>query len=143
MTEKSSKSDFNKAKGSTEKKNEPDYSHKQVIEKTDMYAKFAKTGEQQKNMRDIKDKYVKRKEELQQRRYTRNRNYFLGRDANIHPEETLKRLERQDKQQDQRMRNRTMKEAKSYYHRNYSLSKTTFKETANKTKTKDQSMDKS
>lgn len=121
MNDKSIKKDFGKAsKKPTVQRN---YSHKELVEKIDRYATVAKTEDQKKEMLDIKDKYIKRSQELPGRRFARNLHYQQGIRASIHTRETLKSFDKQDKLQDQRDRNRVVKQAKEYYHKNYSLTK--------------------
>ena len=141
MEGKTRKPRFNKASGFVKLQRHSNYAHKHLIQKIDHYAHFAKTAQQQKDMLSIKAHYVVRKEQLQRVRYgQRTSNYLLGIRTGIHPKSTLERLGLQDKQQDQRTRNHTAKDAKNYYHRNYSLSKS-FKETLNRTKSKERDKD--
>lgn len=141
MDGKSSKDSFMKASSKPMPKR--NYSHREIVEKTDRFASVAKTGDQKKDMLEIKDNYYLDKEKANVNRFIRNRNFEMGKRAGLHQGRTREDLERQDKVQDQDKRNKTMKAAKTYYHKNYSLSKT-FKEAAKKpkTKTRDVSKDK-
>ncbi len=121
MNDRTIKENFNKkAKKPTIQRN---YSHKELIEKIDRYASVAKAKDQKKEMLDIKERHIKRTQELPGRRFARNLHYQQGIRRSIHPRETLENLNKQDKLQDQRDRNRVVKKAKDYYHKNYSLTK--------------------
>ena len=138
----SSKGNFNNSgKKPKVTKNVRNYSHKEVVIKSDRYASVAKTGKQQKDMQEIKDQYFKRSLEKQVNRGERDRNLRMGIDAHIHRRDVLERQEKQDKVIDQSDRNKTMKKAKEYYQRNYSTTKA-FKEVNKKPKVKSKGMDK-
>lgn len=142
MDGKTSKPAFNtEAKKEPEKpKSKRNYSHWTLLEKTDLYASMAKTGQQQKEMLDIKDEYLADKNKKTVNRVAQHFNLAMGIRAGIHARGAIERSEEYNKNIDQHKINQTMKKAKTYYHRNYSLSKT-FK--GSKEKTKDRGMDKS
>ena len=119
------------------------YSNEEVVKKTDHMASVAKTAEQKKEMLDIKDRYFQRSLKKQANRGERRHNLEMGIRAGIHPRGVIEREDAQNKIADQQDRNRTVKEAKNYYHRNYSLSKE-FKDPKprRKVKTKNKGMDK-
>jgi len=84
MDGKTSKPAFDKAR--TNKKSVPrrNYTHKELIMKTDAYASVAKTKEQEKEMLDLKDEYYVDKEKTVVNRFVRNRNFEMGKRAGLH-----------------------------------------------------------
>jgi len=140
MDGKTSKPAFDKAR--TNKKTMPrrNYTHKELIMKTDAYASVAKTKEQEKEMLDIKNEYYVDKEKTNVNRFVRNRNFEMGKRAGLHQGKTIEDLERQNKVVDQGKRNKAMDKAKTYYYKNYSLPKI-HKEAVERSKSKDISKD--
>ncbi len=141
MEDKTSKPDFNKSNGAEKPKFHRNYTGKEMIQIIDGYASVAKTPEQEKDMLDIKDDYIRTREQRIASMPARDRYYQDGIEAGLHPRETLENLDRQAREQDQRDRNRAVDKAKTYYHRNYSLSKD-FKESLNRPRPKDRDMTK-
>lgn len=137
MEGKSSKPAFDKANPKQEKPKR-NYSHKKLMRSIDAYASVAKTAQHKKEMLDIKDNYVLDKEKANADRTTQRINLRQGYRAGIHHRSAMGHVENNERQADQQNRNKTMDKAKSYYHRNYSLSKN-FKAVA---KDKDKTMDK-
>lgn len=138
---KTSRPDFDRAKGGGKPKQARNYSHGQLVSKIDRYASVAKTGKQKKDMLGLKEGYEQENERKAMNRGARDEHFRQGQRAGIHQMDTLQGLHGQDRETDQRDRNRTAKEAKRYYHRNYSLSKS-HREAASKGKGKDITVDK-
>lgn len=133
MKGESNKDRFNKkSKKSVPKRN---YSEREVVVKIDRFSSVAKTAKQKNKMLKIRQEYYAGKEKTAVHRFIRNKNFELGKRAGLHSTKTMEDLQLQDKTQDQNRRNTTMEKAKTYYHKNYSLSKR-HKETVQKSKTK-------
>lgn len=141
MTDDTSKTDFNQSGANRKNLPKRNYTHKQVIQKTNTMARLAKTAEQQKDMLALKDRYLKRKDHISRMRPFRDANLLMGMRAGIHQGDVFKWQQQEDKVADQYARNRTMKKANALY-RNYSLSKTFNNHAPPKGKNKDKEMDK-
>ena len=112
------------------------YSHKELIEFVQHYGNFTKTEQQQKDMDDIIDQYRDTQQKKSENRGHRNNKIIQAAGSRMDGEKVTQEFEKIDKLYDTQDRNITVKKAKDYYHRNYSLSKD-FKKAKTKTKIKD------
>lgn len=116
---KTSVPEFNKASGADVPKAQRNYSHKELTEKLDRYASVAKSGKELKDTLDMKKEYVDGNVKKADNRARRNHFYKMGMKAEIHPHETLKNLDKLDKEQDQWDRNTVAERVGDYARRNY------------------------
>ncbi len=146
MIDKTNKDAFDEAakkKEEQDKKVKRNYSHKQLMSKLETYKSIAKTGEQQKFMNTQKEAYLKKNNKKVHDRMERNYNATMGIQVGIHDRNIVPQLMSNDKKIDQDDRNKVAKNAKSYYHRNYSVSKDFAKKaSADKTKGKEKDIEK-
>lgn len=100
-----------------------DYSQKEMVELIDRYARFAKIKTHRDEMLGIKDRHYTLTMEMNQTRGMQLKSFDDGFRAGLHNYKDRERLEKQFKLEDQQNRNKTVARAKTYYHQNYSLSK--------------------
>lgn len=125
MKDVSSQNDFkNAAKKSKNKfKQHRNYTNKEVVQNMDLMAEVAKNKEQKDAILDIKDRYLEQKQRNTVNRVVRTHNYQQGVNVGLHQRDSLERHEQREEQREQIMRNKTIKDGKTYYHQNYSVSK--------------------
>ena len=113
------------AKSKTPNRSTPlkEYTHDDVMGKTQNMITAARTPEQRKVIHDIQQGYEAIQARKDQSRIDRNAKFAMGLRAGIHPGKSYDDLLRDDHKRDQIDRNQVMKEAKDYYHQNYSLRK--------------------
>lgn len=74
-------------------------------------------------MEGLKKDYIEKQEKKPLNRFIRARNFQMGQRAMLHSDRSLDQLSKEENAIDQQERNQTMRHAKDFYHRNYSLSK--------------------
>lgn len=154
MADTPRKGGFNTAAHKETKSTPPkDYTPKEVMDKTTNMIAAARTPEQRKVIYDLQQGYKTAREKKEASRNDRNLKFAMGIRKGLHQNKTLTDLQRSDKIQDQFDSREVMREAKGYYHRNYSLRKTyrakmrkdalkgKAKDAMNKARDKDQDMD--
>lgn len=136
---------FNTKSGAEKKKSRPrrNYSHRELMGQIDRYTARAKTGKDLKAMTDLKLDYLGDNVAKADARVRRDVYFHKGKRAEIHPGKTAGDMRKQDNERDQADRNEYADLAKTYYHRNYSLSKAHKEAVArSKIRTKGKGMDK-
>ena len=121
---KSIKGEFRKSVVQEKAKPHRNYSEKEMIEKIDRYAHFAKSNGHRKVMRDIKQKHYGDKQHREQKRGIQVKHGMDGIKAGLHDRFAMDNVKANFAKKDQQERSFAVAQAKLYYHQNYSLSKT-------------------
>lgn len=88
------------------------------------YTRIAKKDSPHRGkMEEMKKKYSKAAEKRNANHIRRVQNFRSGQEAGLHSEQTLEQFISQERSIDQNLRDKTVKNAKKYYHKNFSTTK--------------------
>lgn len=121
----SKEKDFNEAAGNKTKieEDKKNYSRKELYQKLNNYALTARNGKDFSFMQELKDEYEAKISKKDTAALKRNYHFNHAKSKGLHQKISLKKLEEDRAISDQQDRNNAVKEAKQYYHQNYSLKK--------------------
>jgi|GEM_PF-3708703 len=128
--DQSREQDFNEAAGNKTKieEDKKDYSRKDMYQKLNNYTLTAKNGKDLSFIQELKDKYEEKISKKDASTLKRNYYFNHAKSKGLHQNVSINKLEEDRALSDQRDRNNTVKEARQYYHQNYSLKKSFSKE---------------
>jgi len=99
------------------------YTHHQLLDQLDRYAARAKTKEQRDEILKRKEKYKKHHDRKHINEASRPVNFKAGQDIGLHAHITPYEMHQQELDIEQSKRNSIAREARKFYHKNYSASK--------------------